>query len=105
EAVTEPVYRVVWPLGKLIHRTFSLGQRISDFNGKTIGELSDWSFRTTEVFPIIRELLSRRYPGIKFIEYSTFGDTHGTKEREMIAALPELLHKHRCDAVISGIGG
>ena len=101
----EPEYKVVWPLGKLAYQMLSLGPRLSDLKGKTICELSDWMFRAEEVFPIIRELLLRRYPGIKFVNYSVFGNTHGPKEAEVIAALPDRLHKHGYDAVISGVGG
>ena len=101
----EPGYKVVWPLGELAYQVPSLGPRVSDLKGKTVCELSDWIFRAEEVFPMIRELLLGQYPSIKFIEYSVFGNTHGPKEAEVIAALPDRLHKHGCDAVISGVGG
>ena len=100
----EPRYEVVWPLGKLNYQTLSLAPRVLDLRGKTICELSDWLFRVEEVFPIIRELLQKQYSGIKFVGYTTFGNTHGPKESEVLAALPELLRKHRCDVVISGVG-
>jgi hypothetical protein len=76
-----------------------------DLRNKTVCELSDWLFRTEDVFPVIREELQKRYPGVKFIEYTKFGNIHGPKEPEVITALPELLRKHRCDVAISGIGG
>lgn len=100
----EPLYRVVWPLGKLAYQTPPLAPRLSDLKGKTLGELSDYRFRAEEIFPMIRELLRKRYPGIKFVEYSVFGNTHSPKEEEVIAALPDLLYKHGCNTVISGIG-
>jgi hypothetical protein len=98
------MYKVVWPLGKSTYQTVSLKPRISDLKGKTICELSNWLFRTEEVFPIIKELLPKRYPGIKLVDYTTFSNIHGTKEAEVVAALPDLLRKYNCDAVISGIG-
>ena len=103
--MTEHADEVVWPLGNSVYSTLPTPPRLPDLSGKKVCELSDNLFRAEEVFPIIRESLVKRYPGIKFVEYSEFGDTHGTTEREVVAALPDLLHKHGCDAVISGIGG
>ena len=97
-------YEVVWPLGKIMSEKVTLAPRISDLSGKTIGELSDYGFRAEEIFPLIRASLSKRYPGIKFVEYPTFGNTHGPQEAEIIATLPEMLRQYGCDAVISGVG-
>jgi len=103
--MTEPKYRVVWPLGKLAYRAVALKSRISDLKGKTICELSDYGFRAETIFPLVRESLQKIYPGIKFVDYKEFGNTHGPKEAEVIANLPDLIHKYGCDAVISGVGG
>ena len=100
----EPVYRVVWPLGKAAHDTGKGGRPVSDLGGKTVCELWDGMFRGDEMFPLIREQLGKRYPDIKFVDYTVFGDTHGPNERGVIAALPDLLREHRCDVVISGVG-
>jgi hypothetical protein len=101
----ESNYQVVWPLGKSKHQPITLKPRISDLRGKTIGELSDFGFRAEEMFPIIREQLSKRYAGIRFVEYTNFGNIHGPQENEVIANLAEKLHQFGCDAVISGVGG
>jgi len=87
--------------------TFSsiVSKRISDLNGKTVCELSDYGFRAEEIFPIVRESLLKLYPGIKFIEYHVFGNIHGSEEAQVIANLPDQLHQHGCEAVISGVGG
>ena len=53
---------------------------------------------------ILEKELARRYPGIKFVNYHTFGSTHGGDEAKSIAALPQKLKENRCDAVISGVG-
>ncbi|MDO8670552.1 MAG: hypothetical protein Q7O66_03870 [Dehalococcoidia bacterium] len=104
QSVREPVYEVVWPLGKLAAGpAIKLGSPVSDLNGKTIGELWDYRFRGDDMFAIIRDTLRQRYPDIKFVDFSTFGDTHGPKEGEVVAALPELLRKHGVNAVISGV--
>ena len=102
--MSEPSYEVLWPLGKLAWDTAIIKHSISDLTGKTIGELSDYGFRAEEIFPIIRNKLREEYPDIKIVEYPVFGNTHGSKEAEVIANLPALLKEYGCDAVISGIG-
>jgi hypothetical protein len=102
--MSEPVYRVVWPLGKSTAQIVSMKPRIADLAGKTIGELSHGGFRDQEVRPIVEEVLSRQFPGIRFIDHTVFGNIHGQKGPETVAALPENLHKQGCDAVITGIG-
>lgn len=100
----KPEYKVVWPLGQSVYQTISLKPGISDLKGKTICELSDFAFRSQDVFPLLRDLLSRHYPGVKFVDPTVFGNIHGPKEARVISDLPALLHKYKCDAVISGIG-
>lgn len=100
----EPRYDVVWPLGKSVCETAPLARGVPDLQGKKVCEVWDWLFRGDEIFPLLRELMSNLYPGIEFIDYTAFGDTHGAKEREVVAALPGRLHEYGCDAVISGVG-
>ena len=101
----EPYYKVVWPLGKSTCQPVTLKPRPANLNGITVCELSDYGFKAEVIFPILRGLLEQIYPGIKFIEYTAFGNTHGSQEDEIIASLPEKLKKYGCGAVISGIGG
>lgn len=101
----EPGFKVVWPLGKLAYQPIKQKPRPANLDGLTICELSDYGFRAEEIFPIIRQLLSQRYPHVKFIEYPAFGNIHGAKEDEIISGLAEKLRKYNCDAVISGVGG
>lgn len=101
----EPWYRVVWPLGKLTYQPVNLKPRPADLDGITICELSDYGFKAEIIFPLIRDLLKKRYPDIKFVEYTKFGNTHGAQEDEVIASLPEKLKAYGCNAVISGVGG
>lgn len=99
------MYKVVWPLSKSIYESIPLAPRIPDLRGKTICELYDWKFMGEEVFPLIRNLLRKRYPSVKFVDYTVFGNIDSHDKANVIAALPELLHKHGCNAVISGVGG
>ena len=102
--MAEAKYKVVWPLGKSAYEIASPAYHDPDLKGKTICELWDFAFRGDEIFPAIREALLERYPGIKFVDYATFGNIHGTKEAEVIAALPGRIREHGCEGVISGIG-
>ncbi len=97
-------YEAVWPCGKRVTETARFAQRLDTLAGKTIGELWDWLFRGDEIFPMIEKELAKRYPGIKFVSYKVFGSTHGGKEAEVLASLPDKLKQYGCDAVISGVG-
>lgn len=100
----EPTYDVVWPLGKPAYVTRAPVERVADLSNKVIGETWDYLFRGEEWFPILREELAKRYPGIRFVTYDTFGNLHGPHQRELVAKVPALLKEHQVDAVISGIG-
>ena len=100
----EPAYEVVWPLGRSHWDTRGLHARVPDLRGKVIGEVWDHVFRGEAIFPIVREVMSRMYPGIRFVEYEKLGDTHGPRQKEVLAKLPDLLGEYQVDAVISGVG-
>jgi hypothetical protein len=100
----EPLYEVVWPLGKSHWDTRALNPGLADLNGKTIAEVWDRVFRGEEMFPAIRAALKKRFPEVRFIEYDKFGDTHGVNQRQVLAELPALLRSRKVDAVISGVG-
>jgi len=97
-------YAVLWPLGRRASTAIAPAQRHRDLAGKTICELWDLMFRGEEIYPLIRQELNKRYPGIRFVDHSAFGNIHGAKQSELVAALPDMLKRHGCDAVISGIG-
>src|SRR3989441_13191127 len=100
----EPVYDVVWPLAPSAAPAGSLAARSADLSGKTVGELWDYLFKGEEMFPLIRKALETRYPGIRFVEFETFGSIQGRNEKELATTLPGLMRRHGCDAVISAVG-
>lgn len=102
--ISEAVYEVVWPLGKCTYDTRDPTARVDDLKNKVVGELWDGLFRGEEIFPIVRERLKARFPGIRFVTYDVFGNIHGPQQRELLAHVPELLSKHGVDVVISAIG-
>ena len=99
-----PLFETVWPLGRSAYAGRQLQPRVPDLSGKVIGEFWDYLFRGEEIFTILREELSVRYPGIRFVKYDVFGNVHGPRQLELVAQIPELLEQHEVDAVISAIG-
>jgi hypothetical protein len=98
--MTQKDYEVFWPGGKKTQADIQYGPRLKSLAGKRIAELWNGAFRGAEIFPVIEQEFSRRYPGIEFVNYQTFGLIHGTDERKVLAGLPEKLKKYKCDAAI-----
>jgi len=100
---------VVWPSGRWGVKRTSLAPRLADLEGRTLCELSHYSYRGDDIFPALRESLRKRYKDIKFVEYDTFGNFRDPRrygvELEKFPGLRDLLLKHNCDAVITGVGG
>ncbi len=96
-------FEVVWPRGAKTASVTALAPRLQTLDGAVVGELWDYLFRGDEIFPALREELRRRFPGIRFVEYPTFGSTHGAEEHDSISQLPERIAEHGVQAVISGL--
>lgn len=97
-------YQALWPRSPRRAGVKSLASRLDSLEGKTVAWLWDYLFRGDEVFAQLEESLKARYPGIKFVHWREFGNTHGTDEREIVAALPQTLKAKGVDAVVSGMG-
>lgn len=100
----EAQFEVLWPLGRRAVTARSAAPRLPDLSGKVVAELWDSIFRGDVMYPLIREHLRARFPGIKFVDYTQFGNFHGARSREVMAELAGRLRASGCDAVISGIG-
>lgn len=102
-------YEVVWPRGAKVLQSMPYARRPDTLEGKTVCELWNWLFWGEKIFPMIEKEMTKRYPGVKFVNYGTFGATVGGAEagdeRKAIAGLPEKLRQAKCDVVISGVGG
>ena len=97
------IYGVLWPRGRKAGVITALARRLDGMEGKTICELWDGLFRGNEIFPILRESLSMRYPELKVVPWTEFprdGD-HGFPDWQ---AHPNLLIENGCDAVIVATG-
>jgi hypothetical protein len=100
----ESRFEVLWPLGRKAVNARRAAPRLRDLSGKVVGELWDSIFRGEVMYPLIREHLRARFPGIKFVQYDEFGNFHGARSKEVMAELGAKITANHCDAVISGIG-
>lgn len=103
--MTDPVYEVVWPLGRSTSKARPVAPRLTDLEGKTICELYNQLFKGDVLFEETQKIFEQKFPGVKFVDHTNFGDIHGQHETAVVNALPEELKKHGCDAVISAVGG
>ncbi|MBI2910330.1 MAG: hypothetical protein HYX92_22020 [Chloroflexi bacterium] len=102
------MYEVLSPLGESTAEALAAAPRVSDLKGKTVCEVWNGGFRGQVAFPIIRELLQKRYPGVRIVPYTEFpteyiiGDSGQLKERvdQVVAHATQL----GCDAMITGMG-
>ena len=97
-------YEVLWPRSPRQVKRKALAPRLSTLDGKTIAQLWDYVFRGDEVFEFLEQGLKARFPGVRFVSWREFGSTHGSDEREVVAALPQRLRELGVDAVVSGMG-
>lgn len=103
--MNEPVFHVLWPLGRSTVKEIEAEPRVSDLSKATIGHLSHYGFRHDEMRPVIEDVLRERYPGITFVGPDEFGNIHGPRHgRDTLPALPDKLREHGVDAVITGVG-
>ncbi len=76
--------------------------------GKTICEIWETGdFRADLTFPVIRELLQRRFPEARFLPHTELprGDKFPTMQRLPLDEVVPVLKQKGCDAVLLGNGG
>lgn len=94
----------LWPGGALAVPQVPAATRPESLSGKTVAFVWDHMFRGEEIFPVLQDELSARYPGVRFVGYEAFGSTFGGDEHAVLQALPQRLAEHKVDAAISGVG-
>ncbi len=99
-----PVYHTIWPLARKRGIRAVEVTAVTDLSGKTVAEIWDRLFQGEELYAEVRRHLRARFPGIKFVDYDTFGDIHGPDERNVVAGIADKLKALGCDAAIVGIG-
>jgi len=103
-ALAEKDYEALWPRSPRQVGVKPLARRLDTLNGKTVAQLWDYVFRGDEVFALLEEGLKTRYPGVKFVSFKEFGNTHGSDEREVLNSLSRKFKALGVDAVVSGMG-
>lgn len=102
-------FSVASPVGQLAPtvKRQRTAPRLSDLKGKTVCEVWNGMFRGDVLFPAIRELLKKRYPGVKIIPYDEFPTMpHSFAEMAKIQeSIKQAVPQKGCDAVITGVGG
>ncbi len=78
------LYQVVSPLGRRAEQRKGHAQRPRTLDGVTMGELSNNKFDTDFTFDVIEKALLKRFPNIRFVPHTEFGDTYGSRETEVI---------------------
>ncbi len=87
------------PSGIEPEQMFPYAPRLSNLNGKTIGEVSDGAWEDNRTFPLIRQMLKERFPDIKIVPYTEF--PVGIRDID-IDNIGDLVAAKGCDAVIGG---
>jgi hypothetical protein len=99
---------VFGPEGLDAVRSTNVAPRLADLNGKRIGEIWNGVFKGYITFPIIRELLLKKYPQIEIVPYTAFphapASDNPARQRELARDIALLAKAKGCDAVISGNG-
>ena len=97
-------YAVVWPRSAKAVDIKPLASRLDILDGKTIAFLWDDLFRGDEIWPVLKQELSRRYKKLSFVDHDAFGSTHGDEEHRVLAELPAKIKSMKIDAIVSGMG-
>ena len=100
----EPQFAALWPLASRRKDTIAGAPRLTDLNGKVICEIWDGIFRGETIYPLVREYIRERFPDVKFVSSSEFGNFYGAREHAVLEELPARLKEHGIDAAIVGIG-
>lgn len=100
----EPIYDVLSPVGAEALSEIAPTAPAGALSTAVIGQVWDYMFRGDEIFRVIQEALEQRAPGVRFIDYSVFGNIHGPDQDALTVGLPDKLNDHACTAVIVGIG-
>ena len=101
--------KVVSPVGKAIDESVTLlAPRLDTLEGKTVCEIWNAGFKGDVVFPIVDEMLLKRYPGIKVVPYTELplvriGSLGPETKAETLEAVRVALIEKGCDAVITGM--
>lgn len=97
-------FEVVWPLGRRHANRVEAVPPIGALNKKRIALIWDYRFKGDQMFEMVKEYLSARYPDVEYLDHQVFGNIHGPDEDELINGLPEKLRALEVDGAIISVG-
>ena len=97
-------FDVVWPRSPRGVQQVRRADRLDSLDGAKVAFLWDYLFRGDELFPVLAEQLTQRFPNVEIVNYDEFGNLHGADEKERVGRLPDDLRSRGVDAVVSGMG-
>lgn len=92
-------FNVLYPPGAIEVKQLH-APRLPDLNGKTICELSNSRWGTERTFPVIRQLLQKRFPDAKIIPYDEL--LSGKRQIESAEQIGDMILEKGGQAVITG---
>ena len=85
--------------------TVKNASRLDTLNGKTICEVAG-GWRSDITFPVIRDVIQKRFPNVKFIPHTELPPCPNSFAYEaLFDKIVESIKEKRCDAVLLGNGG
>lgn len=101
-------FEVISPAGGPVVQLRGTAPRLATLEGKTIGEVWNGVFKGDQTFPVLREILKERIPGVRIVPYTEFPHRHGgdnpTQQKALAAEIAAIARDKGCDALITGNG-
>ena len=104
QSASDGHYEVLWPRSPRQTKKKTLARRLDTLKGKTIAQFWDFVFSGDKVHEALEFSLKERFPGVRFVSWKEFGNTHGQDECKILEDLPARLKALGVDAAISGMG-
>ncbi len=99
-------FEVVSPVGEPKAQPEPQPTKITDFRGKTIGQVWNAEFRADQVFTALTELLKKRFPDIEVVSWNELPTTQQRMDiNKNMEDLRQAYLQKGCDAVITATGG
>jgi hypothetical protein len=97
------------PLGLPAARYQGIAPRLETLEGKTVGEVYNHHFKGDQMFALYRQLLQRRYPGVRIVPYTELPASYvggdPATQRRIAQEVAAQAKKKGVDALIAGNGG
>ena len=99
-------FDVVNPIGEPSAQPEPPSTKITDFKGKTIGQVWNAEFRADQVFTALTELLKKRFPDIEVVSWNVLPTTQQRMDiNKNMEDLRQAYLEKGCDAVVTATGG